>query len=355
VFRKLPDTTSEKAAMEWCNSIGHSLGVIHNLMLPTNSTDQASSNDQSNIQPGRIFYDGGCRKLLSGGFLKRKPDIILIDRTTKHDLASNDRVGWPLVQALVKVSVQPNHQHKLMGTLLEKASLVFDSQLHRWYIFGLAFFGKGDNMMFFFTLIDRAGAIHTKPAQLKGYDALTLACIIFAFTYGSEELLGIDTCVTINRLTGYPIEVLIDKQVFTIVQEIHSSPYLFGWGTRVYIVKDARGHFHIFKDSWIIATHESSEIDHIKKISSIANAEGSTDNRSRFLRPRFVAGENHVSNTSTPRGYAKILVPARIRRRIVTGPIGDPITSYRSRVECLQVFIDIVDRECLILLNHIAI
>ncbi|KIJ90160.1 hypothetical protein K443DRAFT_47013, partial [Laccaria amethystina LaAM-08-1] len=150
--------------------------------------------------------------------------------------------------------------------------------------------------------------------------------------------------VTINRSTGHPTEVLIDQQVFTIIQEVHSCPYLFGRGTRVYIVKDTRGHFHIFKDSWILATHESSEIDHIKKISSIANAEGSTDNRSRFLRPRFVAGEDSVNNTSEPRGFVTTRVPARIRRRIVTGPIGDPITSYRSRVECLQALIDIVDQ-----------
>jgi hypothetical protein len=209
-------------------------------------------------------------------------------------------------------------------------------------------------MKFFFTLIDRAGAIHTKPSHLTGYDALTLARIIFAFTYGSDKVLGIDACVTIDRLTGDPLTVLIDKQLFTIVREIHSSPYLFSRGTRVYIVKDKRGHFHVFKDSWINATHRSSEIDHIKQISSMANAEGSTDNRSRFLRPRFVAGDNHADDTKKPRGPAKTVAPARIRRRIVTGPIGDPITSYRSRVECLQALIDIVDRECL-LLNHIVI
>jgi hypothetical protein len=353
------DTSSERTAMEWLNSVGKLLGDIHHPASSTNSTDQASRNDQSITQPGRIFDDEGCSKPLQGGFLSRKPDIILIGHDTKHnlspDVSPDSRVTWPLVQALVEVSVQSNHHHSLMKTLLSKAAVIFDSQLHRRYILGLGFCGKGADVMYFFTLIDRVGAVQTKPAHLKGYDALTLARIIFALTFGSEELLGVDTRVTINRSTGHPTEVLIDQQVFTIIQEVHSCPYLFGRGTRVYIVKDTRGHFHIFKDSWILATHESSEIDHIKKISSIANAEGSTDNRSRFLRPRFVAGEDSVNNTSEPRGFVTTRVPARIRRRIVTGPIGDPITSYRSRVECLQALIDIVDRECLILLNHIAI
>jgi len=116
-FCRLPDTTSKKAAMEWCNSIGHSLGVIHGLVLPTNSTDQASRNDQLNIQLGHIFYDGGCKKPLLGGYIKWKPDIILIDCTTKCDLASNGRVGWPLVQALVEVSIWPNHHHKLVDII----------------------------------------------------------------------------------------------------------------------------------------------------------------------------------------------------------------------------------------------
>ena len=32
--------------------------------------------------------------------------------------------------------------------------------------------------------------------------------------------------------------------------------------------------------------------------------------------------------------------------------IGDPITSYRSRVECLQALVDVLDRECSKLIDH---
>lgn len=346
IFREPLDLKSEEKAAEWCNSVARSLGVIHGLLPSTNSTDQASGNDQSNDKQLRVFDYGGCNRPLSGGYLLRKPDLALIDRTTRSDLGLDARIRWPLVQALVEVSVRSNHIHAAMKTLISKASVIFESQLHRRFVLGLAFYGKGDDVKFSFALIDRAGGLYTKPCHLKGYKALDLAHIIFAFTFGSDELLGFDTRVTISRFTGDPIAVVIDNQPFTIVREIHSSPYLFGRGTRVYIVKDTLGHFHIFKDSWIISTHENSEIEHIKKISSVANAEGLTDIRSRFLRPRFVAGENHVNDTNEPRGLTGTRSLARIRRRIVTGPIGDPITSYRSRVECLQALIDIVNREC---------
>ena len=219
-------------------------------MLSTNSTDQASGNNQSNDKQLRVFDYGGYNRPLSGGYLLQKHDIALIDHTTRSHLSLGACIRWPLVQALVEVSVWSNHIHATMEMLISKASIIFESQLHRRFVLGLAFYGKGDEVKFSFALIDRAGGLYTKPCHLKGYEALELAHIIFAFTFGSDKLLGFDTHVTISRFTSDPIAVVIDNQPFTIVWEIHSSPYIFGRGTRVYIVKDSLGHFHIFKDSW---------------------------------------------------------------------------------------------------------
>lgn len=352
-FRTLPNLADETLAMDWFNYVGNSLGVIHGLVSAINPTDQA----RPNIQPGcadRAFDCEGHNKPLTKGLIQRKPDIVLIDRAFRYHVHAGIRLRWPLVQALVEITVKENQYHFLMQTLLAKASNVFDSQLHRRYILGLAFFGKGPEMKFFLTLIDRAGAVSTKPCHIRGFNAMTLARILYAFTFGSNELLGMDTRVTIDCFTGNPLSVLIDTQRFKIITEIHASPFLFGRGTRVYIVEDKHGHFHILKDSWILSTHEGSEIDHIKRISSMAKTADLND-RIRTLCPRFVAGDNHVNDTDEPRGFLKAINPARIRRRIVTGPIGDPITSYRSRVECLQALIDVVDREYFVFFNHIVI
>ncbi|KAF9473244.1 hypothetical protein BDN70DRAFT_789678, partial [Pholiota conissans] len=149
--------------------------------------------------------------------------------------------------------------------------------------------------------------------------------------------------VTIDRFTGDPQSVVVDGQEFTIITEVFISPYLFGRGTRVYVVRDRHGLFHILKDSWILSTHPDSEIQHIKAISDAVQA-ADLSTRLQILCPRFVAGEDSVDNTEEARDLAAGMAPARIRRRIITGPIGDPITSFRSRVECLQALLDIVDQ-----------
>ncbi|KAF9482353.1 hypothetical protein BDN70DRAFT_801610 [Pholiota conissans] len=168
-----------------------------------------------------------------------------------------------------------------------------------------------------------------------------LPLILYALAFGNDKILGTDTRITIDRFTGDPKSVVVDKQTLKIITEIHASPFLFGRGTRAYIVKDAHGRYHIFKDSWAPKSPDTeSEIDHIKKISSAA--QGLPD-RFRILCPIFVAGEDNVDDTAKLRRLYK-LHNTRIRRRMVIGPIGDPITSYRSRVEFLQVMIDAVDQ-----------
>ena len=125
---------------------GRSLGVIHGLLPSTNSTNQASGNDQLNDKQFHVFDYGGCNRLLSGGYLLRKPNIALIDHTTRSDLSLSARIRWPLVQALVEVFVWSNHMHATMETLISKASIIFESQLHHRFVLGLAFYGKGNKV-----------------------------------------------------------------------------------------------------------------------------------------------------------------------------------------------------------------
>ncbi len=102
--------------------------------------------------------------------------------------------------------------------------------------------------------------------------------------------------------------------------------------------------FHVMKDSWILASHTGSEIKFLKRISDAVRNE-SLSERMQVLSPRFVAGEEHIHDTDETRQVLTSQGSARIHRRIITGPIGDPITAYRSRVECLQALVDIVARE----------
>lgn len=370
-FRTLP-VLNEFATMEWLNKLGASIGVAHNILKPqVMPVDPDYGWKPSDNIPFRIFNHSGRNKPLSGGLSARKPDLVLFDRDHPYRTAPpSERLDWGPVRALVEVSVQSSHYRSMMTTLLEKAANIFHCQLHRNYVLGLAIFGKGANMLYFFVLVDRGGAISTRPTPIQGFDAMLLARIIFAFIFGSNKLLGMDPNVEIDHVTGAPISVLVDQQRFYIIKEIHISPILYSRGTRVYIVKDDKERFHVLKDSWILLSHaqENSEVKVLKHISAkakeklafhIAEEKMTSDSaeetmasdalnsqvRSYFLRPRFVAGDEEVFNTNTPRSDGLTWVQAypRVRRRVVDGPIGDPITSYRSRVECLQAFIDIMD------------
>lgn len=345
-FRTIP-ILNELESMTWFNNLGEVLGIAHGILDQTIPADKDFGWTPSSDHAFRIFNHAGHNKALSGGINARKPDMVLFDRDHPYRHAPpTNRLDWGPVRALVEVSVQESHYKPMMTTLLHKAANVFHCQLHREYILGLALFGKGSETRFFFTIIDRAGALSTEPALLNGFYALVLARILYALIFGSDKLLGMDPNVIIDRITGVATGVRVQNQLFTIVKELHVSPVLFGRGTRVYIVQDERTkHYHVFKDSWILLSHakENSEIKHLKRISAKATERRDKSFRSYLLQPRFIAGEEEIANTNTPRGCAWVNVQARIRRRMINGPIGDPLTSYCSRIECLQVFIDVVD------------
>lgn len=334
-FRDLPNLADERQTMNWLNHLGNCLGILHGLLPASSSSDPKQTRKVLKDCEDRAFDCEGSTK-------------VVIDRSFRQHVPTSGRLSWPVVQALVEITSQNDRPLKdTINTMLAKASNIFNSQLHRRYVLGLALFGEKESMQFFLILIDRVGVICMEPAYVRSYGAMTLARVIYSLTFGNATLLGADPKVSIDRFTGDPQVVVVDGQRFTVIKEIHASPSHFGRGTRVYIVRDQHGRFHILKDSWILATHEGSEIDHIKNISSKVQTE-SLDERSQILSPRFVAGENHVDDTAEPRGRLQSNAIGRIRRRIVTGPIGDPITTYRSRVECLQALIDVVDREYLI-------
>lgn len=375
-FRDIPDLT-EADTMQWLNDLSVKLGFAHGL-IPHNvgTTDDPDFGWKPNTIPFRVFDDSGHNKPLSGGLNARKPDLVLLDRDHPcrqvEPSGSSQPVGrldWGPVRALVEVSMQDSHYKVMLTTLLEKAANIFHRQLHRNYVLGLALFGKGRKMRYFLVLIDRGGAVATQPCYIKGFDAHLLARIIYGFAFGSNALLGMDPNVEIDPATGDALRVSVDKQWFTIVKAIHITPVLCSRGTRAYMVQDKNGHYHMLKDSWVYHSHASgnSEVECLKLIDKHSREEFAADLadedifssilpksdlsadairaiRSYLLRPRYVAGDDNIADTNTPRhGGTWVQAFPRIRRRTVHGPIGDPITSYRSRAECIQAFIDIVD------------
>lgn len=345
-FVNPPNFADAEGTAEWLNDFGTQLGIFHGL-VPRDEDSGAEQRRETQKCEDRVFHFERYNEECSEGHTPQKSTIFVIDSSLQQSYPAGASLRWPLVKALVAITPHNNQsQSKLIQTLIDDASNMFNSQLHCRYVVGLALWGPGESMQFSVIVVDRAGAICTEPQPIGSYGAIHFSRVVYALTFGDSQLLGADPKVIINPLTGDPQVVMVDGQQFTIITKISASPHLFGRGTRVYIVKDQRGRFHILKDSWILASHDFPEIDYIKNISSKVQSEG-LDDRSKYLSPRFVAGENHVNDTNEPKGLCRNGI-ARIRRRIVTGPIGDPITTYRSRVECLQALIDVVDRELLL-------
>ncbi|KJA14338.1 hypothetical protein HYPSUDRAFT_150541 [Hypholoma sublateritium FD-334 SS-4] len=152
--------------------------------------------------------------------------------------------------------------------------------------------------------------------------------------------------MTIDLVTGNVTTIRVQDQEFDVVRHIHSSLVLFGRGTHVFVVRDKAGQCHILKDAWLLVGHGLSEITSLSEINHIIKEDPSPDGAAyrsnATMHPQFVVGQDIGDSTKERRGRLTDKPPERVHRRIVTGPVGDPITSFRSRREFLQVILDCV-------------
>jgi len=360
-FSNLPETMGEQAVQEWLNHLVHTLGVQHGLIKEKEPEELLNSCDDEDIGVDRVdsgtekkgFTIAGAedrsfsivshKKAPSGGYRLRKPDIILINRNLRHFLKDgNHRPRWHQVEAIVEVSVSAPRE-SMLQQIFDKAALMFESQPFRRFAIGLVLRGTTATE-FSFVLVNRGGVCRTNWAPISGYDALNLARIVFALSYAKPEFLGVDTSMTVDLLSGNVTKIKVKDQEFNVIKHVYSSLILFGRGTHVFLVQDKDGKSHILKDAWLLADHGISEIDILSTISdALKNDPSINAQKYRSMHPRFVVGEEMGDSTNTQRGRLADMPPERLHRRVVTGPVGDPLTSFCSREEFVQVLLDCVD------------
>jgi hypothetical protein len=362
-FSNLPETMGEQDIQNWLNHLAHTLGVQHGLIEEKEPEEILSACDDEDAGVDRVdsgtekkgfvianaedrsFSNVSHNKAPSGGHRLRKPDIVLINRNLRHFLKDNNyRPRWHQVEAIVEVSASAS-RNSMLRQILEKAALMFESQPFRRFAIGLVLRGipSKNTAEFSFTLVDRAGSCRTDWVPISGYDALNLARIVFALSYAKPKFLGIDTSMTVD-LSGNVTKIKVKDQEFNVIKHIYSSLILFGRGTHVFLVQDKDGKSHILKDAWLLADHGISEIDILSTISdALKNDPSINAQKYQSMHPRFVVGEEMEDSTNTHRGRLANTPPERLHRRVVTGPVGDPLTSFRSREEFVQVLLDCVD------------
>ncbi|KJA18805.1 hypothetical protein HYPSUDRAFT_119793, partial [Hypholoma sublateritium FD-334 SS-4] len=148
--------------------------------------------------------------------------------------------------------------------------------------------------------------------------------------------------MTIDRFTGNVLKIRVKDQEFNVVKHIYSPLILFGRGTHVFIVKDHQGSVYVLKDSWILVEHGLSEIDALQTIKDCLESDKKNKKTKayRAMCPQFIIGEDLDDSTKDRRGMLANIPPDRKHRRVVTGPVGDSLTSYRSRAEFIKVMLD---------------
>jgi hypothetical protein len=154
--------------------------------------------------------------------------------------------------------------------------------------------------------------------------------------FGSPEDVGLDPHFEINPLNGRIIALECGNRRFKVLQRIHALPTLFGRGTQVWIVAQ-NGIRYIMKDSWDREDRYNNEVRHLRRMTTHMELQGRA--------PTLICGGDVVINgfkDSTQR-YRSMDCTHRIHRRIVTSPIGESITSFKTKKEFIRVLMSIIE------------
>jgi hypothetical protein len=346
VFTPPPTDMKEVSMADWLNNLCVSIGTLHGVF-----EDQALRKVKQGFSY-RSWDPHSHNRGPAGAIQYSKPDITLIDHSLKSSLSPDTRRKWQYLHAIIEVSTK-SARPDLLRSIIRKASSVFETQPYRRFFCGLGFKGDPSAPHFFFVLIDRSGSTFTKMFALNSYSALKLGRILYYLAFAPAEGIGCDTTMVLEPSDYRVLKIRVkdtteekrelQEETFLVVKEIHRPFTLHGRGTRVFIVKgESTGKFFILKDSWILASHEISEIKQLCKITAVVT-ENPDNKKLKRICPTIYMGQDLGDRTNRRRGAIPNIPSARIHRRIVSGPVGDPITTFRSRKEFIKVMIDIIE------------
>jgi len=318
--RRLPDKFTETDTANWLNDIGAALA---------NATGS---------QLRRVWSHRNCDKAPDGWSIKRKPDIILINKDYHSKLTSaNAPSDWNFIQALCEVTSQDHISSRIIDTINAKSFIMFATQHNRRFVVALSL---NSPKAFRLTISDREGQIRLNETTLSGKRDSTLFLTILAFLmFGDDADLGLDPNVLIDQ-DGRVQRILVDNKCYVVKKLIHSVETLIGRATKVWIVSpdDSPETSYILKDSWIQSCHVESEVSFLNKLSR--KLEGHVPNL-------ICGGDVTIKGVQDSTGRYRVDLAGypyrqRVHRRIVTSTIGEPLTMFQSKKDFLNVMISFI-------------
>ena len=320
-----PAGYSEQHLADWLNLLGKVMGEVHG----TPST--------------RMWSQRSRNRSPVGSNIPRKPDLVLVNKSYDDVLNTNfDLVlDWCFIQAIAEVSAEKKTPSRMIHTINAKSYLMLQCQVNRRFVVSLSF--TGDNN-FTLTLTDREGQLRWYQMPIfenrKHHDVFFH---VFSFLmFGEDSDIGLDPNFKLNDF-GKLLEIVVDEKHFVVEKLVYELSCIVGRATRVWIVKYDNKRY-VLKDSWIQDHHVDSEIDILQRMTQLTTKHDDI----KDSVPRFVCGGDvKIDGLLDCTGrYRKDLKgwpeSQRIHRRIVSSPVGEPITSFRSKKEFIQAIISIL-------------
>ncbi len=343
----------EREMVDWLN---RTVEKLHEIVTP-----QLLEPQRKEFTAPRFWSDRTANPSPAVGSQDRKSDVGLYHDSLEPQFRDkNYKPSWEMIKAFAELTRTPNKFPDMLRNILEKAYLIFETQPFREFVIALVFTGAEESAKWHLVHVDRSGVKSSNAMDLTGFGGLTLLRALYYLCVAPPRFIGIDETMEICELTGLVTHISVTGPTptdtpdsppttlkFKVVRLIHAPSQISGRATRVWIVSlDLE--FYVLKDSWPRDSIPFSEIVHLLKIHKTIQS----DKRMREILERsypvFVIGQEFSdSNTQIIReGFPlyryDVEQETRVHRRIVTKPVGDPLTSFRSKLELCNVLCDVV-------------
>jgi hypothetical protein len=326
---------TEIGMAKWLNGIGRVMARVYG------ASDALRSR--------RCWSHRSCNLPPTGAHIRRKPDLVLIDsRDHQRFSKATQRMDWLHIRSFAEVTSQRTPPPRMIDAINGKSYLLFVLQHDRRFVPALSFIGSGRYIL---TVTDREGQIRYCAGSLinSGLEPANIFLTILTFLmFGEESDIGLDPNFTRDPTTSKLLAINVDGKLYHLSDRIYTLESLLGRGTNVWVVTRGGKRF-VLKDSWIQLDRVESEVTHLQSMLGHSEIES--------MVPTFVAGgdvriNGIVDSTATYRGGGLLgrAHNQRVHRRVITTPVGAPLTSFQSKKEFIKVLETVVSGEFLTLL-----
>ena len=234
-FRDTPSSLNEKELAVWLNGIGTTLGKAFG------------------HEPIRLWTHISCDDAPVGSNIKRKPDLILLDKKYYDTMSKSiEKVDWAFIRAITEVTSSQKMSQRIIDTVNTKSYLMYLCQYNRRFVIALSF-TAAVGQSFRLTVTDREGQVKwtvgLNGARSEERATLFLRILVFLM-FGTPASIGLDPNVEIDGTTGKCVAITLQEKRFEVVDIIYSLDSIVGRGTRVWVVM-YNGVRYALKDCWI--------------------------------------------------------------------------------------------------------